>query len=756
MPVRGAPHDVASDVGRVEAVSTGIAPEAGALFRRYLLWIGASVFVFMAANGIAQSVFVWRDTEAALQERHRRSVDAAAGRIAGALDDVVDDLRLTLKLMEGYARIDPGLRQQELHRLLKAQRLVTAARLDYADGTTLAAAARLTTDAAMEGVDDARFGPALPIAVPPRVGEPSYGRVFLDRGSEPRVRLALSGRPPQSSSTDLVLTAELSLNFLSGLLRELGMAGNASLYAVDPQRRVIAHSEPGRSLAALDWSQLHPQAPLPPAQATVVRLIDAEAGDALVTTASVAALDALLVFEEPHSAAWQPVRDSVVRSAFATVVALLLAALAALLLVRRMRQPLAQLARANERIRSQAERMTALNAELEVRNAQLDLRSGEAERANSAKTRFLAAASHDLRQPLHTVALLSDLLGRRLHHGDDAVLAQQLQQAVSAMDRLFQGILDISKLDAGIVAVHRQSFALAPLLERVRSQAEPLAQARGIDLRVRTSGTAIDSDPVLLERILLNLVGNAIRYTPAGRVLVGCRRRGDQLRIEVWDTGIGIAAAQQQRVFEEFVQLDNAARDREQGLGLGLSVVRRLGDLLGHRIGLVSAPGRGSCFSVEAPAAAELPRAPETGPAVAPAHAAALAGSFFVLIDDDAMVLRAMSALFTDWSCHCVAAADAEDAIDQLQRHLRTPDAIVCDHRLHGGVTGPAAVAAVRSALDEAVPALIITGDVAASDLQGVHAAGLPLLHKPVSAERLAQALAALVRASADSTDSPL
>jgi two-component system, sensor histidine kinase len=346
-------------------------------------------------------------------------------------------------------------------------------------------------------------------------------------------------------------------------------------------------------------------------------------------------------------------------------------------------------------------------------------------------------------------------VGRRLHGADDVDLVQQLQQATAAMDHLFQGILDISKLDAGVVPVQRQPLPLEAVLTRVRSQVAPVAQARGVALRMRACRMTIDSDPVLLERILLNLVANAVRYTIAGGVLVGCRRRGEWVRIEVWDTGIGIALTDQRRVFEEFVQVGNVARDREQGLGLGLSVVRRLADLLGHRVGVASALGRGSCFSVEVPAASESTSSLEGKAAGAPADSSALVGAFVVCIDDDAMVRGAMNALFADWGVHFVTAADVTGAIEGLQHHLRAPDAIVCDYRLRDGTTALSAIAAVRDAVGQRVPALVITGDVAAFDLRAVREAGLPLLHKPVNAERLATALVTQIRASADAVGSP-
>lgn len=571
------------------------------LFRRYALWIGASVFALMALNGLVQSWFVWRDTETALHERHRRIADAAAARLTAVLDDAVGHMAITLRQMDGWARLDPALRQQEMYRLLRAQRLFGAVRLEQADGTLLAQAGRLIHDAGLRFDERAGTDPGRAWPVPAPGGKPGYGQVFLLNDSEPRVRVALRGRPLDSGGAALVLAAELSLAPLGGVLTELAAAPGpgATLYLIDGQQRVIAHSDRGRSLAALVWRQLHPSASLPAPDATLQLAGDAPGGAALLSGAPVATLQALLVLDQARSEAWKPVLDSLARSALATAIALLLALAVAAWITRRMGSLFARLANANTRIQDQGVRLAALNVELAHRG-------DVAERANRAKTRFLAAASHDLRQPLHTVAVLADLLHRRLRHGDDGALALQMQEAVGAMDRLFQGILDLSKLDAGVVRAARQTVALGDVLKRVRASVAPLAAAHGVALRVRVgrhlAADRVDTDPVLLERILLNLAGNAVRYTPpGGAVLLGSRRREGHARIEVWDTGVGIAHDQQAQVFEEFVQLHNAEPQREQGLGLGLSVVQRLADLLGHPIGLRSRVGRGSCFHVDVP-----------------------------------------------------------------------------------------------------------------------------------------------------------
>ncbi len=237
----------------------------------------------------------------------------------------------------------------------------------------------------------------------------------------------------------------------------------------------------------------------------------------------------------------------------------------------------------------------------------------QAERANLAKTRFLDAASHDLRQPAQSLALLTALLGQELQGHPAAAIIEHLQASVDALAVLLDGILDVSRLDAGLVAAAPEVFSVQALLAPLSGEYGYRAREKGLRFAVVPSSLSVISDPALLARILRNLVENAVRYTPSGGVVVGCRRLGDVVEINVCDTGIGVASEELENVFEEFVQLGNPARDRRQGLGLGLAVVRRLSDLLGHEVKVRSTPGRGSCFSVSVPLAeaglaGDLPR----------------------------------------------------------------------------------------------------------------------------------------------------
>ncbi|QNM95363.1 ATP-binding response regulator [Chitinimonas koreensis] len=360
------------------------------------------------------------------------------------------------------------------------------------------------------------------------------------------------------------------------------------------------------------------------------------------------------------------------------------------------------------------------------------------ELANTAKTRFLASASHDLRQPMHAISILVATLDQRMPRIELGHVVDQLKHGVQAMEELLKGILDLSRLDAGGVHARPTEFALGPLLDAIERSEAAHARERGLALRVRPSRDWVRSDPIMLERILRNLVGNALRYTERGGVLVGCRRRGERLRIEIWDSGIGIDAEQLPRVFEEFYQVGNAARDRSKGLGLGLSIVEQYARLLGHRIEVRSRPGRGSCFAIEVPGVeAALPAAERAVPGLA-----ALSGAFVLVVEDDAGVREATALLLRSWGCHVEVADGADAAVEALDLHLRWPDLLLVDHRLGGETSGRQVIELLRLTIGEAVPAILVTGDVAPEVLRELSDSGLPVLHKPINALQLRGAMA--------------
>ena len=380
-----------------------------------------------------------------------------------------------------------------------------------------------------------------------------------------------------------------------------------------------------------------------------------------------------------------------------------------------------------------------------------------AETANRAKSQFLAAASHDLRQPLHAMGLFAAALAGRVHDSGVAPLVQSIHASVEALEGLFSQLLDLSRLDAGALHPEIAPTPLAPVLARLARDLTPQATAAGLVLRVCPSSAVVLTDPVLLERILRNFASNALRYTREGGIVIGARHRGSAVRLDVVDTGIGIAMADQGRIFDEFVQLDGTAGGirRGHGMGLGLNIVRRLASLLGHRLELASCPGRGSRFSILVPRAstyrvrAPLPLPAATSPVALAQGAAALHGRRVVVIDDDVAVLSAMDALLRGWGATVVTAGDARTALAALGT-AGAPDLLVVDLRLRDGASGLEAVALLRRALRVDVPVLVVSGDLSDAASAEVDATGATLLHKPLMAGALlAAAAASLARAPA-------
>jgi signal transduction histidine kinase/ActR/RegA family two-component response regulator len=394
-----------------------------------------------------------------------------------------------------------------------------------------------------------------------------------------------------------------------------------------------------------------------------------------------------------------------------------------------------------------AEELQTHQAELQIRihhaTADLAAKKTEAERANIAKARFFAAASHDLRQPMHALTLFVAALKARSQNAEVQSLVDNIEASTAAMELLFNALLDISKLDAGVIEVNPAHFPLQALLDNLHSQFAAVALEKNLRLRIRPCAAVVHSDPLLLDRILVNLLSNAIRYTEHGGVLVGCRAHRGGVRICICDSGYGIPESQLDNVFHEFVQLHNPERDRNQGLGLGLAIVSRLGRLLGHRIGLRSESRRGSCFTITVPGGdAQAVCAP---PVAAP-PGAMIAGALIVLIDDEEAILQAMAELFDNWKLDLVAAKSAAEALHLLNRLGRTPDVIVSDYRLPGATDGLAVIAHIRAHFQHEIPAVLVTGDTSPDAIQRITLAGFAILHKPLRPAKLRALLTHLIQ----------
>jgi CheY-like chemotaxis protein/two-component sensor histidine kinase len=335
---------------------------------------------------------------------------------------------------------------------------------------------------------------------------------------------------------------------------------------------------------------------------------------------------------------------------------------------------------------------------------------------------------------MHAVSLLVGLLNERIHHPEERRIVEKIQGSVDAMEDLFNSLLDISKLDAGAVHPAQEDFPIAPLFARVLRSFEPVAEQKSLALSVESSQAVVHSDPALLERIVFNLVSNAIRYTPAGSVSIRTEVDGDQLAILVQDSGIGIPAEYRERIFDEFFQIASMTRDRSQGLGLGLSIVKRCADLLGHRLSLTSGP-HGSQFRIELPCVGAMTD-PQVGCGSARAVSLRLANAFVLVIDDDAGSRYAAETSYRQWGCRVIAADSVDAAIEALSEHLRSPDLIVSDFHLNASMTGVGGVEVLRRHLEAWIPAIILSGETAALKSLNLDP-GFAVLQKPAGSERL-------------------
>ncbi|MBI2769386.1 MAG: hybrid sensor histidine kinase/response regulator [Burkholderiales bacterium] len=376
---------------------------------------------------------------------------------------------------------------------------------------------------------------------------------------------------------------------------------------------------------------------------------------------------------------------------------------------------------------------------------ELKRQKNAADQANIAKSRFLAAASHDLRQPLHAIELFVKALHQQALPEAATGLLLYLERSVSAMRGLFDALLDISRLDAGVVEPEIRETALAPLLERIAQDARAMAEGRPVSVTLVATQAWVHTDAVLLAVVLSNLVANAVRYTPQGRVVLGCRRHGGELAVEVWDTGLGIPANRLDDIFQEYVQLGNPERDRSKGLGLGLAIVKRLCSLLGHRVEVQSWPGRGSRFRVLMPLSARR-GAPEPAP-LRPQPNEDGGGRLVVVIDDEGDIRNAMAALLTGWGFRPVVAGSAADAMALLAAEPLVPALLVSDYRLAGDSNGIDAINELRLQYNQDLPGILITGDTDPVRIAQAQASGLPVLHKPVQTERLRQLMFELASA---------
>lgn len=402
-----------------------------------------------------------------------------------------------------------------------------------------------------------------------------------------------------------------------------------------------------------------------------------------------------------------------------------------------------------------AERLESSRADLEQRIASatqaLREKKEEAEQATLSKSRFLAAASHDLRQPTHALGMFVARLAQLPHDSQTDGLIKHLESSVQAMQDLLDSLLDISRLEANAVSVQFSSFAIEDVFVKLRGNFTLLAQEKDVRFQVRASPLWVRSDAALLHRVLINLVSNALKYTDTGGVVVACRSTcgGKKIRLEVWDSGIGIAPEHHHAIFTEFFQVGNAERNRSQGLGLGLNIVQRTLKLLGYSLKLCSRPGQGSRFSFELPVTTP-------GLTLQLSHQAltttdvAFDGSKLLVVEDDLLALAGLQSLLESWGCEVRSAENLPQALAHLNGGW-VPDLIVSDFRLPDGATGFDVIRKVRDTVGVAVVACLMSGDHNPELAQAAKSAGLTLLNKPVRPAKLRSLIRHLLNAGSPS-----
>jgi signal transduction histidine kinase/ActR/RegA family two-component response regulator len=374
--------------------------------------------------------------------------------------------------------------------------------------------------------------------------------------------------------------------------------------------------------------------------------------------------------------------------------------------------------------------------------AELTRQKEELDRANRAKTHFLAAASHDLRQPMQAVVLLVESLRERVHDPETQRIVKNIRSSVTSMAALLNAILDVSRFDVSSVKPHRRHFRAEELLERLRAAFAAQAQSRRLELRIVPCSAVIETDPELLLRILCNITENALRYTERGTVLIGCRRRPDGIAFEVRDTGPGIPENELNHIFREFYQLEGSRRDGEKGLGLGLAIVERTAKLLGHPLAVRSKVGRGAMFSVLVPYGDEE----QVQPAAAPEPEwPSLQGCNVLVVEDEKEIRAAMSILLESWGCDIMSASSGNEALGMLGGRASAPDIVLADYQLPGELDGIGVIGAVRK-LHPGARGILMSGNLAAQLAREAEGSGLRLLHKPVRPARLRSLLGSMWR----------
>jgi signal transduction histidine kinase/CheY-like chemotaxis protein len=729
------------------------------LFFKYAVLMTALAAAALLASGAVEIYFSYRQYRAALAELQRDNAAVAASSVSRFIEDLAHQLGAAITPADA-AGSDLEKRRIDYLRLLRLAPAVTTLRFVGPHGLERLQVSRMDVDRTSSNADVSRD----PGFIAARDGRVHFGAVYFVEETEPYISIAV----PDASDAGSVTLAEVNLKFIWSVVTEMKIGERGYAFVVDSRGRLVAHPDISRVLRMSDFSGLPQvraalaQRDAAPASATPSEhALDSLGRAVLSAHAAIEPLGWHVFVEQPRSEALAPIYASLSRHAAILLLGAALAVLASAVLARSMVAPIRKLKSGAQKIgagdlahrihvasgdelEELAEEFNHMGAALQASYTDLERRIAERtidlEAANQAKSRFLAAASHDLRQPIHALSLLAAQLDSRGRSVDRNALNAQIRAAIARLGGLFDDLLDISRLEAGAVVAHSEDFAISAVLDAMTVEFAPEAGAKGLQLTVRPSDAYVRSDPVLLQRIVLNFVSNAIRYTDRGRVLVGCRQRGTDLLIAVWDTGCGIARHSREEIFREFVQLHSPNRDRGKGLGLGLAIVARLAPLLGSVVELQSTPGKGSMFALRVP----LAEPSGTGKAAAGddrrgerLHGTPVRGVFALIVDDDENARAGMQSLLKRWGCLVLAANNSAEALALLSRHERAPELILCDYHLPAGESGIEAIRRIQAACGAAIPAILVTGDTSAEVARAAEDHRHPLIYKPVAPAKL-------------------
>ncbi len=725
------------------------------LFWKYAAYLSGLVGVLLLLSGASSGYIAYRQSMSALEEIQRAKARFAATEIANFIGRLEDALQLATVKFSANGTFDAEYLRLELIALLRHQRSITGLHWIAPDGRERFALSRVVRDAP----DSSKDWSADPLFAEAAAGRAPVGPVSFREGTEPYVSLA-RGR----SRAGPVLIADVNLKFVGDVITKIRDGSAGIVYVVDAMGRLVAHPDSALVLGNSDFSGLpqvrHAIAAKAGVTAAPTQAYNAAGVSVLAAAAPIERLGWTVFAEQPREDAFRSVYASIATSIALALVGLAAAIVASLVLARHMVLPIRQLeagahaigegrldlridVKSGDELEALAVRFNQMAARLADVHATQEARIAERTRAlalaNEAKTRFLAAASHDLRQPMHALSLFVGQLRSDARPEEMPALLGKIEDSVDALQDLLEGLLDLSKLDMGTVVAKPRAIRAQALLSRLVTQLAPAAEAKGLALTLVPTTLWIRSDPQLLERILLNVLSNAIRYTFEGRVLLGCRRHADSVDLVVADTGTGIDPAHLPYIFQEFYQAPRP-HPSARGLGLGLAIVQRLALLLGHEIDVRSVPGRGTAFRVVVPRAA----ADAAHPQARGAAPTGLDGKRVLVVDDDDAVRVAITGLLARWGCEVASARNGDEALDRTREW--PPQLVLCDFTLANGENGLHVADRLRRAHGNGLTCAFITGESTADIVAAVRARGYPVAFKPMKPGKLRAMVEQLLR----------